>query len=186
MTTAQTATVEDAPMATEELTREEQAQQIVKRNMYWAMGIGLVPAPAVDVIGVLAFQVKSIKELSDLYEIPFSEHKVKNILASLISGLGASSVAGLLAGSMMKLVPAFGPLASALAMPVSAGALTYAIGQVFIQHFECGGTLLDFNAKKIRAYFQEQFKEGVSAAKEMKSDSASSSSSSSSSASAKK
>jgi len=28
---------------------------------------------------------------------------------------------------------------------------------VFIQHFESGGTFLDFDAAKVRAYYEQQF-----------------------------
>lgn len=46
------------------------------------------------------------------------------------------------------------------AMSAISGAITYAIGQVFIQHFESGGTFLDFDPKKVKEYFMEQFEEG--------------------------
>jgi hypothetical protein len=45
-------------------------------------------------------------------------------------------------------------------MPVFAGAATYAIGKVFIQHFEAGGTLLDFEPAKVREHFRQQFEKG--------------------------
>ena len=45
-------------------------------------------------------------------------------------------------------------------MPAAAGASTYAVGQVFIQHFESGGTFLDFDPDKVKAYFAEQVEKG--------------------------
>ena len=51
-------------------------------------------------------------------------------------------------------------------MPVFAGASTYAIGKVFIQHFESGGTFLDFEPAKVRAYFSQQFDKGRDLASE--------------------
>jgi hypothetical protein len=47
-----------------------------------------------------------------------------------------------------------------MAMPsaFAASALTYAIGRVFIHHFELGGTLLNFDADKLRSYFREQLR----------------------------
>ena len=47
-------------------------------------------------------------------------------------------------------------------MPVINGATTYAVGKVFTQHFESGGTFLTFDAAKVREYFETQFKEGKS------------------------
>lgn len=41
--------------------------------------------------------------------------------------------------------------------PVFAWASTVAVGRVFIEHFESGGTLLDFDAEKMRHYYYRQF-----------------------------
>jgi hypothetical protein len=38
--------------------------------------------------------------------------------------------------------------------------VTYAIGRVFVQHYEMGGTLLDFDPDKTKAFFAEQFRVG--------------------------
>ena len=56
-------------------------------------------------------------------------------------------------------------------MPVFAGASTYAIGQVFIQHFESGGTFLDFEPAKVREYFRRQFGRGRDLASEAREES---------------
>ena len=42
-------------------------------------------------------------------------------------------------------------------MPGFAAAVTWAMGRIFIQHFETGGTLLDFDADKMREHFQAEF-----------------------------
>ena len=55
-------------------------------------------------------------------------------------------------------------------MPVLAGAATYAVGKVFIQHFESGGTFLNFNPESVRGYYEAMFKEGQSVAENMKKD----------------
>jgi hypothetical protein len=50
-------------------------------------------------------------------------------------------------------------------MPGFAAAVTWAMGRVFIQHFETGGTLLDFNAEKMRDYFKSEFEAASSKGK---------------------
>ena len=45
-------------------------------------------------------------------------------------------------------------------MVLTSGASTWALGKVFIQHFESGGTFLDFNPEKVREYYKVQFEEG--------------------------
>ncbi len=141
--------------------REEDAIHIVKKNMYWSMGIGVIPLPWLSMLGTGGMQAKALKELSDLYGIPFSKHKAKNVIASLISGLGTPFMASHFIRSTFFLFPVFGPLIYMTATPLSAGALTYATGKVFIQHFESGGTFLDFNPRKVREYYREQFEEGL-------------------------
>ncbi|MDE2463441.1 MAG: GTPase, partial [Alphaproteobacteria bacterium] len=45
----------------------------------------------------------------------------------------------------------------AVTLPSLAAASTYALGKVFIQHFESGGTFLDMDPDKVSAYFKEQY-----------------------------
>lgn len=146
--------------------RLSEAKKIVRNNMYMAMGIGVVPYPLVDIAGIAAFQAKAIKELSSLYDVPFNDHKIKNILASLISGVTAPWLGGVLFSSVVKFLPGLGTFMGIVKVPIAAGAVTYAIGRVFVQHFEAGGTLLDFDPDKMRDFFSEQMKEGKKAAED--------------------
>lgn len=147
-------------------TKLDDAQKIVKKNMYWAMGLGIIPVPIVDVLAVGGFQAKAIKELSDLYEIPFNNHKVKNVIAILVSGLSTPLFALGVFGTVMKLIPGLGTLAGLTSTPIVAAAITYAMGQVFIQHFESGGTFLDFHPQTVKEYFSEKIREGMKIAQE--------------------
>ena len=52
-------------------------------------------------------------------------------------------------------------------MPIISAATTYAVGQIFIQHFESGGTLLSFDAEKAMGLFKGLFKKGRVEAEEM-------------------
>jgi hypothetical protein len=45
-------------------------------------------------------------------------------------------------------------------MALLGGASTYAVGRVFIQHFESGGTLLTFDPAKVRDYYTHQLDTG--------------------------
>jgi len=135
------------------------ANEIVRKNTYWAAGVGVVPIPVVDFLGVTGIQVKMLAELCKLYDVEFRKNLGKNLIGSLVGGaipLGLSMPVA----SLVKAVPLIGSTLGAVSMPVLAGASTYAIGKVFVQHFECGGTLLTFDPEKVREYFAEQFKEG--------------------------
>jgi hypothetical protein len=53
-------------------------------------------------------------------------------------------------------VPVLGTIASGFVMPALAAGASYAIGKAFIQHFESGGTLLDFNPPDYREFIKQQ------------------------------
>ena len=53
-----------------------------------------------------------------------------------------------------------------LSMSILCGSSTYALGKVFTQHFESGGTLLDFDPDKMREYYQGQLEQGKVIAKQ--------------------
>lgn len=86
--------------------------------------------------------------MSVLYEVPFKKHLAKALLSTLMGSL-ASGVAAPVAGSALKLVPGIGTLVGGAGMATLGGASTYAIGRVFKQHFEEGGTLEDFDPNKV-------------------------------------
>ena len=52
-----------------------------------------------------------------------------------------------------------------LTAPVFTTASTYAVGKVFIQHFEAGGNVLNFDPEAMREHFKDEFEQGVSKAK---------------------
>lgn len=148
-------------------TRQDAAKGVIRRSTYWALGIGLVPLPLVDLVALTAVQVKMLKEISDIYEVKFFEDKAKTIVGVLIAGLGGLSLTAMVARSLFRVVPVVGGLVAAVSLPVVAGAITTAVGNVFIMHFEAGGTLLDFDAKKMREYFRKEFDKAKDVVKNM-------------------
>lgn len=153
---------------TEEMPLSENARKTVRNHMLVAMGIGVVPVPMVDMVGITGVQINMLRKLSKIYEVPFSEHKVKNIITPLIGGGASMPIAWTLA-SFVKVVPVVGATIGAISMPVTAGAITYALGKVFTQHFASGGTFLTFDPEKVKAYYAEMLKEGKTVAAGMKS-----------------
>ncbi len=116
---------------------------------------GLIPLPFVDMAGFMAMQLLMLKKLCELYGIPFDSQRSKSAIAILASGINSAYVAA----SSSKLIPFIGAFSIA-AMPAVNGALSYAVGRVFIQHFASGGTFLDFDPNKVRGYFEEQYRSG--------------------------
>ena len=46
-----------------------------------------------------------------------------------------------------------GTIASGVSTAVFAGASTFAVGKVFIEHFESGGTFLTFDPERVLEYY---------------------------------
>ena len=145
----------DEAMATASAGREEMESKLVHRFALGSGVAGLVPLPVVDVIAVGGLQVQMLRRLSQIYDVEFSENRGKALIAAL-AGSMIPATSGIGAASMLKFVPVVGTLAAAFVMPVLSAGATYAIGKAFIQHFESGGTLLDFNPPDYREFVRSQ------------------------------
>jgi uncharacterized protein (DUF697 family) len=137
------------------------ANEIIKRNMLWSAGAGVLPVPMVELIAITAVEIKLINELAEHYKLPFRHDLAKSAVLSLVGGLGSVTLGKMLAFSSLRAIPVFGQLVAVVAVPGMAAAITYAIGKVFTAHFEAGGTLLDFNPKAMREYFRAQYGDGL-------------------------
>ena len=156
MSTTPPPETESSPDTGADAAGENLALNIVRRNALWAMGVGLVPLPVVDVLGVSAVQLKMVRELAEHHHIPFLETDARSLITALVGGLGSVTAAGL-AFSLLKFVPLVGQTAAAVAMPATVGAATYALGKVFIQHFSTGGTLRNLDPGTMSDYFRKEF-----------------------------
>jgi uncharacterized protein (DUF697 family) len=148
--------------------KQQKAVNTVKRYMWWSMGAGLVPVPVLDLLAVSGVQFKMLAELSKQYGIPFKESRGKAVIGSLVGFVLPHSMSVFLFGTLAKAAPGVGSVAGASAMVVTAGACAWALGNVFIQHFESGGTFLDFDPEAVKEYFKAQFEEGKKVAATLK------------------
>jgi uncharacterized protein (DUF697 family) len=145
----------DAGATTSDESRETVASKLVDRFAMWSGVAGLVPLPIVDIVAVGGLQVQMLRRLSQIYGIEFSENRGKALIAAL-AGTMIPVTSGLGAASALKFVPVVGLLASVFVMPALSAGATYAIGKAFVQHFESGGTLLDFNPPDYREFIKTQ------------------------------
>jgi uncharacterized protein (DUF697 family) len=145
--------------------KELVSKKIVKNYMWWSMGAGLIPVPFVDLAAVTGVQLKMLKDMSEVYGISFSENKGKSFVSALLGSIVPNSLSFGNMGSLLKMIPVVGSVFGGLSMSLFSGAATYAIGKIFIQHFEAGGTFLDFNPVTVKEYFHTLFEEGQAEAK---------------------
>jgi uncharacterized protein (DUF697 family) len=136
-------------------SRAEVATKLVDRFAIWSGVAGLVPIPVVDLLCVGGLQVQMLRRLSQIYDVEFSQNRGKAIIAAL-AGTMIPATSGMGAASALKAVPVLGMLAGGFVMPALSAGASYAIGKAFIQHFESGGTLLDFNPPDYREFVKAQ------------------------------
>lgn len=149
-----------------EADREGQARRTVNKYMWWSMAASLVPIPFLDMAGITALQLRMLQVLAQHYGVPFSRNLGKELISSLLGSIVPASLT-LTLGSALKVAPGVGQVVSGLSMPIFAGAATRAIGKIFIQHFESGGTFLDFEPAKVREHFRQEFEKGQDLASEV-------------------
>jgi len=144
--------------------RKKHADTVIKNHILFSMGFGLIPIPIVDIFAVSAMQLDMIRQLCKVYDKDFSESQGKAIVSSLTS----ATLARLAGTSLAKLIPVVGSIVGGVTNSMMAGASTYALGEVFKVHFETGGTVLDFDTKRLKKMYAEKFEKGKKVAEELK------------------
>lgn len=156
------------PFFRNEEDRLKKSDKVIRNHVAWSMGAGLIPIPIADVFAVSAVQLDMVKQLANTFDIDFRETEGKALITSLVG----SSIARVMAGGAAKLIPGLGSVVGGGAMALLSGASTYALGEVFKEHFQTGGTFLDFDVDRLRKYYDEKFEKGKKVAKDIKKEEA--------------
>jgi uncharacterized protein (DUF697 family) len=141
------------------VTSQTTANAIVNKYIPWSMGLGFVPAPFLVAAGLVGIQLKMLSDIAKVYGVPFSENRGRSIVISLLGSAVPPALAGGL-GGLIASIPLVGVWVLPATLPLLAGGSTYAVGKIFVAHFESGGTFLDFDPMGAKALFKERFAEG--------------------------
>jgi uncharacterized protein (DUF697 family) len=131
------------------------AERIIQDHVLLAVASGLVPGPGLDLVAAFTVQLTMLKRLATLYDVPFRQDAAKSTVTALFGTLGGAGAAAIAGASFLKFVPVIGTAVGIAGTSVAFGAFTYAIGKVFLRHFESGGTFIDLNPRAYREYFRE-------------------------------
>lgn len=142
-----------------EVDRAVKVERLVNAHVLGSAGIGLIPIPIADFAGLTALQVNMLKKITELYGVDFKKEWATYIVGSLVGSVVPAGI-GTSVARIVSLVPLVGPLMGVATMPLLAGASTYALARVMIQHLESGGTFLTFDPQKVKGFFKEQFESG--------------------------
>ncbi|MCS7020112.1 MAG: DUF697 domain-containing protein [Cytophagales bacterium] len=144
-------------------SRKDKSEAVIRSSVIWSMGAGLIPIPVADMVAVTAIQMDMLKQLCMIYEINFSESQFKTLLATLtgsaLSRMGAEAI---------KVIPGLGNVIGGVSMAVISGATTYAVGQVFMTHFENGGNMQNFDVESFKDFYKKQFERGKAFVEELR------------------
>lgn len=139
--------------------RQVRCDLAISNHVATALGAGFIPVPFADFLTVTGVQVDLLYRLCKVYDTGFSAEAARSVITSLV-GASVPTISATFLASALKLVPGVGTVVGWGAMPVLAGATTYAVGKVFVEHLESGGTLLTFDANKMKAHFESAMVEG--------------------------
>ena len=115
--------------------RRARARSIVERHKTFAAIGGLFPLPIVNVASVTAVILRMVKQLSDLYGVPFERDRTRSLIVGLVGGAVPTGLGTATASTLAFVLPAHALVGLGVSA-ISAGALTRGIGLVFVDHFE--------------------------------------------------
>ena len=147
----------DAPLENENLENVEQAGKIISDAMKWSIAASVIPVPKLDLVGIAAVQANMVSEIAKVYGSTLPKQAVKAVVSVLLGTLAPMGATSLVLGVTAKYVPGYGSIIGGVSLAGFAAASTYAIGKVFVGHFENGGTLADFDVKSVTAKLKEEF-----------------------------
>lgn len=145
--------------------RISQANKTVRNHSILTGALGIISIGPLGVPLIIANGLKMLHKLSKIYGIEFKKDAGKSAISSFLVACGTYSISGRLIWGLGTLIPAAVPVIGVVTRPIFATAVMYAMGKIFIQHFESGGTFLTFDPEKVRGHYAELFEEGKELAK---------------------
>ena len=135
----------------------ERAAEIISSSVKWSAAAGAVPLPLLDLVALGVVQAKMISDISQAYGQPVNAEVAKSVVSVLLGTLLPAGATGALLGSGSKTVPMVGTVLGMVSMAAFGAAATYAIGKVFVRHFEKGGSLESFSAEAVKDELKAEF-----------------------------
>ncbi|MBF0276130.1 MAG: hypothetical protein HQM13_00005, partial [SAR324 cluster bacterium] len=145
---------------------QENAEKIVKKYILLSGGAGLIPIPLFDQIVIGSLLVKMTFDLGQLYEVKITRFRSKAIITAILGGAHAEWIPRFIMRGLILFAPGINVVGMMVLRPAFAGAITYAVGNIFIKQFEAGHTLENFDQKQAKKDFGEQIKAGQRFVKE--------------------
>lgn len=137
--------------------RHQLAKTTITNASQWATAAGFIPVIGLDTVTISGVQLKMVYDLCEIYKIPFKKEAVLAVVGAALGGSFTTIVASKVAGVGMSRIPYVGSVLTLLTQPAISYATTYAIGLLFVKHFENNGDLLNFDLDSTKAVFDKEF-----------------------------
>ncbi|KZD08177.1 hypothetical protein [Oceanibaculum pacificum] len=122
--------------------RLAEGRQTVKRYSQWSAAAGLLPMPVLDTMALTATIIRMMAALNGIYRSHNDPGVARQAALTVIGVLGPK----IAAVSTLKAIPGLG-FAGLAVMPGMAAAAVWALGRLYLQHLDQGGSATDFDAQ---------------------------------------
>ena len=137
------------------------AAETISTAVKWSAACAAIPLPYVDLLGLACIQVKMVRDLATVFGVDPNHQTLQGVISALLGTMAAKTISTTFIGSSLKVIPGGGTIIGSAGVAAFGAASTYAIGKVFVRHFEGGGTISSFSAEAV----QNDLKEELSSAK---------------------
>jgi uncharacterized protein (DUF697 family) len=137
--------------------RHKLADATIVNASQWATAAGFITVPGIDTLTISGIQLKMVYDLCKIYKVPFKKKAILAVAGAALGGSLTTTASFSLASFGLSKIPYIGSILSIATQPAISFASTYALGMLFIKHFESNGNLLDFDLDSTKAIFDEQF-----------------------------
>lgn len=128
------------------------ADKLIRKYALGSGMFGYAPFPVLDGLGIMAVQRTMLKQLAKNYKVNYSRSLAKDLLSTLVGGAVTRAAIPI----ALKMIPGVGVLFGSTGMAAIGSASTFAVGKVFKQHFEGGGTMKNFDAKQNKKTYEAE------------------------------
>ena len=109
--------------------------------------------PVLDVWVLAGVHIALIKAIVEYYGAEFSDHAARNILIAIGASLIPGSFGSVLGRRVLRALPFVTPAMGLVSTSAFSAFVSYGLGTIFVEHFETGGTLQDFNVERLHRTF---------------------------------
>lgn len=137
--------------------RRKLADATIMNASQWATAAGFITLPGIDTLTISGVQLKMVYDLCKIYKVAFKKEAVLAVAGAALGGSLTTTASFSVASFGLSKIPYVGSILSIATQPAISFASTYAVGTIFIKHFENNGSLIDFDLDSTKAVFDEQF-----------------------------